>query len=932
MASAVQFHIEEDLHMDSDVILGRVTELAAAARFLDHARQGPRGLLIEGEAGIGKTTIWTDAVRNSEASSRVLIARASETEAKLSFAVLSDLLEPAMVDIGDQLPVPQRRALRAALMLEDPTGDGRLDARAVSLGTLGALRSLAQGMPVTIAIDDVQWTDDPSARALSFALRRLVDEQITVIATSRIASGLREPIGLATVMPLERLALGPIAVDSMGRLLRRLDRPFPRPLVRRIHEASGGNPFFALEIGRALIRLGVPQQAGEPLPVPEDLYALLRHRLAAVPTDARDVLLVAASSAAPTVELIEGMGGSRLALEEASRLDVITIQGSAVGFTHPLLASTLYAGAAPSSRRDVHRRLAAVVTDPEERARHLALSSSGPNPEVATALDQAALYARARGAPQAAAEFCELALTATPQDDLAMRQRRTKSQAGNLFDAGDPPRARAILEEMITLLEPGPTRAEALGLLSEFSWKDLRRVSELLQQALLELGDDPRLRSWLLSDLAWVELDTGELAAAAERAQAAVELAESFDDNAYALRLSLAILALAEFLMGRETRGLLERAVGLQGALAPADLSSPATCLGRQLTWASELDAARKTLEAELDRYREQGHETPCYEILAHLSEVEYRAGRFEPAARHVEEASDIAAEAGVDVMGEILPVKAAVECVTGESENARSAAIEGLAICDRTGDRWNEIRCRSVLGLVELSVDDPTAALIWLEPLPGFTDAMGINEPGVFPFVPDLVEALVAVDELEQAKALTEELEGRGRTFGRPLAVGTAERCHGLIAAALGDLPGAAMRLERSSQELQRVPQPFELARTWLMAGGIQRRMKKKRSTREVLGRALGIFEELGAPVWVEMARAGLARIGGRAPSPNELTPTEAQVARLAADGRTNREVAESLFMSVHTVEANLKRIYRKLGVRSRTELANKLSRRSRS
>jgi DNA-binding CsgD family transcriptional regulator len=913
-----------------DAILGRQTELAAIARFFDHDPSGPRGLLLEGEAGIGKTTIWLEAVRLAGTSGPVFSSRASETEARLSFTVLTDLLEPALNGVENELPAPQRRALEAALLLEDPGAVGRLDARAVSLGALGVIRALAARDRVTLAIDDIQWADASSAHALSFALRRLVDEPVTVVAARRIAQGLVDPLDLSrSVSHLQRLAIGPIETDALGRLLRRLGRTFARPLVQRIHEASGGNPFFALEIGRALVREEVRLKPGEPLPVPEDLHALLRDRVAAFPAGVRDVLLIAAASSEPTVELVESMDASPLALETAVRADIVIVRGSAVAFTHPLLASTVYSDAAPSSLRDVHRRLADIATDPEERARHLALSSSGPNMEVAEALDQAALNARARGAPEAAAELCELAMAATPEKNVAVRQRRAESLAGNLFDAGDPPRAREILEGTIAQLDPGPLRAEALCLLSEFSWKDLPRVSELLQRALAEAGDEPRLRSRILSDLAWVGLDTCDLADAAERARAAVELAESVGDDAYGLRRSLSILALVDFLMGRPNQHLLDRAVRLQGTLAPADLSSPATCLGRQLTWGTELDAARTTLESELARYREQGHETARYEILAHLADVEYRAGRLERATQHLDEANDIAAEAGVDVLGEILPVRAAIECTTGDLRAARLDATQGLRVCERTGDRWNEIRCRSVLGQLELLREDPAAAHAWLEPLAGLTEAMGLREPAVFPFIPDAVEALVSLGELDEAKELTERLERQGAP-GRSLTLGTAARCRGLIAAAVGDLPSAAIELEHSIQALQRTPQPIELAKSLLVAGEVQRRMKKKRSAREMLSHALTIFEEIGALLWAGKCGAELARIGGRAPSPRELTPTEKQVARLVADGRTNREVAEALFVSVHTVDANLKRIYRKLGVRSRTELANELGRRS--
>ncbi|MDP9301999.1 MAG: AAA family ATPase, partial [Actinomycetota bacterium] len=256
--------VEEVFIVAPDAILGRQAELTTIARFFDHDPSGPRGLLLEGEAGIGKTTIWLEAVRLAGASGRVFSSRASETEAKLSFTVLTDLLEPALNDVADELPAPQRRALEAALLLEDPGAIGQLDARAVSLGALGVIRAFAARDPVTLAIDDVQWADAPSARALSFALRRLVDEPVTVVAARRTGPGLRDPLDLLrSVSDLHRLALGPIETDALGRLLRQLGRMFTRPLVLRIHEASGGNPFFALEVGRALIREGVRVKPGE---------------------------------------------------------------------------------------------------------------------------------------------------------------------------------------------------------------------------------------------------------------------------------------------------------------------------------------------------------------------------------------------------------------------------------------------------------------------------------------------------------------------------------------------------------------------------------------------------------------------------------------------------------------------------------------------
>jgi DNA-binding CsgD family transcriptional regulator len=916
-----------------DAILGREEELDVIGRFLDARPAGPRAVLLEGEAGIGKSTLWHEAVRIAGAKEQlVLSARVAEAEAKLSFTVLADLLEPVAADVLAGLPPPQRRALRVALLLDEAEGSVRPDARAVSLGALGSVQALASRGPITVAIDDVQWTDAPSARALAFCLRRLVDEPVTVIAARRLEPGLRDPLDLvSTVRDHRRLTLGPIDAAPMGAMLRhRLDRRFPEPLVARIHTASRGNPLFALELGRTIDVDAAPPKAGEPLPVPQELQAVLRERLRELPDEARDALLIAAASASPTVDMLEGSGHAVDRLVEAG---IVGLRGPAIEFAHPLFASTVYASAGPASRRATHRRLAETATDPEGRARHLALSSSEPSEEVAAALDRAARQARARGAPDSAAELCELALAATQGDDVEARAARAKSLAANLFDAGDPPRAREILERTVAELPPGPSRAEALGLLSEISWRDLPRVEALLREALEEVGDEARLRAWFLADLAWVELDRCGLAEASELGRSALVVAETLEDNRYALPLSLSILALSESLQGRPAQHLLQRAISLHTPLAAdapiaawSDLSSPAMCLGRLLTWEGRLDEARDTLESDLARYREQGHETASYEVLAQLADTEFRAGDLDGAERHAGEAVDVATEAGVDVLGEILPVQASIACVRGRLDAAQRDSVEGLAVCERTGDRWNEVRCRSALGLIALSLDQPQAACDWLEPLGGFTEGIGLREPGAFPYVPDQVEALAAVGELDRATTLTDRLEEQGRDRDRPLALGTAARCRALIDAALGDLPSAAAQLERSLELLEREASPFELARSSLTAGEIGRRMKQKRSAREDLDRAHEIFERIGAPLWAERTRRELARIGGRAPTSTGLTPTEAQIAQLVAEGRTNREVAEALFVSVHTVEANLKRVYRKLDVRSRTELARKL------
>ena len=884
--------------------------------------------MLEGDAGIGKTTLWREAVRLAGSRSLVLSSRASEAETRMSFTVLGDLLVPALEGPLAGLPAGQRNALEAALLL-GPADRTRPDPRAVSLAVLGVLRAFASGAPLTIAIDDVQWADAPSARALAFALRRLVDEPVTIVAAKRSSSGVPDPLDLAGSLRdgVERLTIGPIAPVPLGRLLRRrLDIDFAPPLVRRIHEASGGNPFFALEIGRALRGEDALLNPGEPSPVPSDLRELLRRRLTALPRSARDALLLVAASAHPTIPLVEGIEGGSAGLAEAENAGIVLVRGTAIEFTHPLFASTVYETASARDRRTAHSALAKVVKDPEERARHLALCATGPSEEVARALEEAGDHAVARGAPLAAAELYRLAATVTPPEETeGLRLRRLRS-AQTLFAAGDTRGARKLIERMLAESMSGPARAQTMYSLSFMSGNDLPRVKGLLEQALEEVGENDYIRGLILADLAWVEFDSCDPTSAIPWAQAALELADEMNDP-FVLRSALAVLAMTEAVLGHDPADLLARGISKEGALAYGEVPTPRACLGRLQLWGGALDAARDTLHVELERYLEQGHESASWQVREYLAEVEYRAGRWGLAAEHAREAHEIVVEAGwTDVLGEVAPVKAAIEAATGKVHEARVDGAEALSVCERTGDRWNEIRARAALGFLELSLGEAAAAHGWLAPAVRMTEGMDLREPGAFPLVPDEVEALVALGELESAERLTDRLDQQGQALDRSLAIATAARCRGLVAAARGDLEGAEEHLQRSLDEHARTQQPFELGRTLLVAGAVRRRMRKKRGARDLLERALTTFDDLGAPLWTDRARRELARVGGRAPTSTGLTPTEAQVARLVAEGQTNREVAEALFVSVHTVEANLKRIYRKLDVRSRTQLARKL------
>jgi len=246
--------------------------------------------------------------------------------------------------------------------------------------------------------------------------------------------------------------------------------------------------------------------------------------------------------------------------------------------------------------------------------------------------------------------------------------------------------------------------------------------------------------------------------------------------------------------------------------------------------------------------------------------------------------------------------------------------------VAERHGNLFHVITHRSVLGFLEVSLGNFEAAHAFLEPLPALLDSRGIVEPGMYPFVPDAVEALIGLGDLTRAREILEPYEVRGVELDRPLVMATAARCRGQLLAAGGDLDGALAFLGKAIGAHDHVQQPFELGRTLLVLGEVRRRAKQKRPARDALDDARSVFEELGTPIWSARARASLARISGRSGSPSELTETECQAARLAAAGKTNREVAEALFVSEKTVEANLSRAYRKLGIRSRRQLAERL------
>jgi ATP/maltotriose-dependent transcriptional regulator MalT len=918
--------------MRGDVV-GRDEELRTIMDVLGSRHDPPPAVVLHGEPGIGKTTLWAAAIGQArQRGFRVLSCRPSAAEAQLSYASLADLLADIDDDLLDLLPDPQRRAIDFVL-LRRPAEPAPTDYRATGAALLSVLDRLADDTPVLLAIDDLQWMDSSTAQVADFALRRL-NAPVVVLAALRSPGGNDQGLPLLQSDPgrIHRVRVGPLSLGALHQMLRtRTGSSFPRPTLARIEQISGGNPFYALELASGTRREGPADPAS---PLPQTLAQLVRARIDGIRPDVQRALLAAAALGEPTVELVQlaldtGPAEAERLLEAAEDYGVIALDGHRVRFTHPLLATGVYTAAPPARRRAMHRRLAGLTADPEERARHIAQAATSLDAASAAALDQGAVRARARGAPAAAAELLELAIKLggnTAERQIALAQDH--------FDAGDPARARALLEKTVAVLPAGPRRAGALRLLAVVRLHDdsYRESAGYLEQALAEAGPDLRLRVQILNQLLFVLVNLGRIPDALRLTTETMADAERLGDSDL-LAKALAASVMIGFLSGQgldEAR--LERALDLEDPDVPAPVMLRPTLIGSLLlAWTGRLDEAREGLQSIRRRCLDRGEESDLMFAAFHAVIVECWRGNFAEAHLIAEDTLERALQLGTDFPRAIaLATQANVAAYTGQPDQTRRAALEALEIFQRGSCLAVTVWPAVTLGFLEVSLADYPAAAATLGPLASAAAAMGYGEPTAAPFAPDAVEALIGVGQLDEAAILLDQLESNGRRLDRAWALALGARCRSLLLAATGDLDAAAETAEHALDEHRRLPMPFERARTLLVLGQIQRRRRQKRAAAVALEEAARVFDELGTPRWADRARAELERVSGATPAGrSRLTPSERRVAELAASGLTNREVAGALFISPKTVEANLARVYHKLGIHSRAELGQRMAER---
>jgi DNA-binding CsgD family transcriptional regulator len=907
------------------MLFDRGPEKEALDRVLAAVREGLSGaLVVRGEAGIGKSALLEYAVE-SAADMQVARAVGIESEMELGFAALHQLLVPFLGRV-ERLPAPQREALGSAFGLaEGVAGDLFL----VGLAALTLLADAATERPLLCVVDDGQWIDQASAGVLGFVARRLFADRIGMVFAVREPAERR-----VTFEGLSELRLGGLHDDDARELLAsvavgRLDERVGDRIVRE----TRGNPLALVELGGELAagaRLRDSSLA-EPLPLGRKLEERFLRDVRGLPADTTTLLLVAAAEPSGDHALLWraaerlGVGPQAADLPEVARLVVFEPR---VEFRHPLIRSAVYHGASPRERRRVHEALAAASDprfDADRRAWHLALAAVGPDEEIAIELERSADRARGRGGWASGAAFLERSAELTA--DVRRRAERVLAAATAKLVAGDPGSARALLAQAAPRLDDPFAGAQLLRLEGEirFGTGQLGESSSILLDAARAFEPlDTRLARDTLLEAIEAASFAGRFASGAGVVEVVRAAREAPMRAASELTLvDLLLDGFAARVEGRHTEAvaLFRRAIGALRA------SDDLRWFGLGCFAASELldDEARRSLAGQWVRLaRDQGALTSLPLALTFLGEAEVRAGRFISAdAIHAEGREISAATGNPGMTGRASPPDLLVLAWRGYEKDARLAAD---AVTRDQTDRRVGVGVSyvdAVLTVLELGLGNYRAAL---------SCALSVFAEDPFyhgtQILPELVEAAMGCGEPQAAAAALERLSERALASGAPWALGLLARSRALVAEEVL----AEGFYKEAIDHLERPEAAPDLARAHLLQGEWLRRQGRRRDARDQLRIAHEMFDSMGAEAFAERARVGLLALGGHArertaATRDELTPQEERIARLAAEGAANQEIAAQLFISPSTVAYHLRKVFRKLNVSSRTRLGDALA-----
>jgi DNA-binding CsgD family transcriptional regulator len=908
---------------------GRRVERAALDGLLNEVRGGrSRVLVLRGEPGVGKTALL-DYLQERASGCRVARAAGVESEMEIAFAGLHQLCAPMLGSLG-RLPGPQREALSTAFGLSAGEAPDRF---LVGLAVLGLLSEAAEERPLICLVDDAQWLDRASAQALTFVARRLLAESGAVVFAVRDPSEDQELTGLP-----ELLVLG--LSDADARAL--LDSVVPGRLDERVRDRivaeTRGNPLALLELPRGLTAAELAGGFGRPdaQPLASRIEQSFWRQLRSLPTETQRLLLTAAAEPVGDATLLWhaaqrlGIGAGDAAPAEAAGLIEL---GARVRFRHPLVRAAAYRAAAPPDRRQVHRALAETIdpdADPDRRAWHRAHAAMGPDEAVADELERSAARAQSCGGIAAAAAFLERATELTP--DPARRGARALAAAQAKFAAAAPDAASELL-----------ATAE-LGRLDELQRALLARLRAQMAFARRRGSEAPRLL-----------LDAAEKLDALDDGLARETYLEAFE---------------AAIFVGRLGRGLDVREAAEAARAAPPapppprpmDLLLDGVATRFTEGYAAAVSPLRRALDALLqDSGRNEDDIMgwlwlACPVALPIAPELWDDETWHGLAARAVGLARDAGALAALPVA---LSYRAGVHVHAGEFSDAAALIEEADAISAAAGNaplrypalmlaawRGEEVRA---LDLIEAGVQDATergegralglaryaTAVLYNglgryeAALVGAQQACEHEDLGFFGWcLVELVEAGVRSGAHQEAAVALRQLDERTRAAATDWALGIQARSHAL----LSDGHAAESLYREAIHRLEHSRIAVHLARAHLVYGEWLRRGQRRVEAREHLRTAHDMFGRFGAAAFAERARRELQATGETVrkrtvETRDVLTAQEAQVARLAAEGRTNPEIGAQLFISPRTSEYHLHKVFSKLGIRSRRQLRGALA-----
>ena len=905
------------------MLYGRDAERAEIGGLLEAARASRSGVLVlRGEAGVGKTALLEDA-RDRAGDMHILSARGVESESELAFAALDKLMRPALGHL-DKLPGPQAAGLRRALGLQEGAADERF---LIFAACLSLLSEMAERRPVLCLVDDAHWLDKVSSEALVFVARRLDAEGIVMLFASREGEVRR-----FDAEDLLSLVVEPLDPEAAATLLARVAGGAAPSVRARLIEHTRGNALALVELPSALSegQLAGDEPLPEALPLTHRVESIFLERVRRLPDEGQRALLIASADDLEDAGLVtragELLGVGPRALDYSEQAGLVSVHGSRLEFRHPLVRSAVYESATSNERRSAHRALAEALAAADEhadrRAWHLAASVVEPDEEVVRALDEAAERAEERAGYVAAAKAFARAAQLSPHENARGRRLARAARAASIAGADDY--AVALAGEAGPLVDDALVRADlelAVGV-AEYRCGRPRDGFPRLVEAAREVAvvDTPKaveLLFWATN----VASIGGDPTALAEVSRLAAEVVSAGGQDE-AVSVARALAAFAQARRGDTASGAAELEEAFDWASNSDDaehiyaVSLAALFLGKNQRFATLVNRSTSLARA-------RGQFGILAEALSMSAVQHYFAQRFDEAALVAAESLQFARELGAaNTTARPLGILAFAAAIRGDDDEARQRAGEMGELAAAHGLPARATYAIYVLAMLALSRGRWAEALehfrVVADPRPDVGDAFLAKSA-----LPDMIEAAVRAGSRDEARAALSRFEEWAPDSSYPWVQPRLSSCRALLA----DGEEATAHFE-AALRLGVDGGPFDLAHIQLLYGEHLRRERQRVDARVQLRAALEAFESVRAEPWAERARAELRATGETArkrhpTTLDQLTPQELQIARLVAQGLSNKEVAAQLFLSPRTIEHHLRHVFAKVGVKSRTQLA---------